>query len=526
MKSRIWREGIISWIIILAIFATGTPAASQSCVSPPEGLVSWWAADGNAIDSSGSNHGMIWNGVNFTDGVTGKAFSFDGIDDYVEVPDEASLSLTNSLTIEAWINPRSLSHRYPAIVKKTGLRGGPSTTHGYTLEFIDRIPQVVLGLYVGDQWFSSPPANVPVGTNTWSHVVATYDGSWIRMYLNGTEIGPATYGPGSIMLSDNPLNIGRDPGHPTDPDRYFDGLIDDVRIYNRALTADEIRSIYRAKEAGVCPTPDAICQDVTVSAGPFCTASASIDNGSFDPDGDPIILTQILEGPYPLGETLATLTATDPKGLAGRCEGTITVVDTTPPSLVPPASLTLSPEPGTCGVSISDTQLGQATVEDNCPGGITITCTGVPVDHLFPVGTTTLTYTATDGGGNTATATQTVTVIDSTIPEITNLSVSPDVLWPANGHMVDVSVGYDLKTNCSKGPMTCSFSVSCNEPIDGSDYSILDEHHLLLRADIAVKGNDRIYTITVTCSGGTGPELEESITVLVPDKKEKKDKKK
>ncbi|KPK88701.1 MAG: hypothetical protein AMJ94_14405, partial [Deltaproteobacteria bacterium SM23_61] len=321
---------------------------------------------------------------------------------------------------------------------------------------------------------------------------------------------------------DNPLNIGRDPGHPNDPDRYFDGLIDDVRIYNRALTADEIRSIYRAREAGVCPTPDAICQDVTVSAGPFCTASASIDNGSFDPDGDPIILTQTPEGPYPLGETLATLTATDPKGLAGRCDGTITVVDTTPPSLVSPAGLNLSLEPGStvCEVFVSDDQLGQATVEDNCPGGLTITRTGVPADHLFQLGTTTLTYTATDAGGNTATATQTVTVIDSTIPEITDLSVSPEVLWPANGKMVDVWVSYNLKTNCSMGPLACSLGVSSNEPIDG-DYSILDEHHLLLRAENEVKGNDRIYTITVTCSDGTGPELNKSITVLVPDKKEK-----
>jgi hypothetical protein len=756
MKSRVWREGIIGWIIILAIFATGTPAASQSCVSPPEGLVSWWAAEGDAIDSLGPNHGMVWNGANFTDGVTGRAFSFDGIDDYVEVPDAASLNLTSALTIEGWINPRSLSHRYPAIVKKSGVRGGSSTSRGYSLEFNDRTPQVVLWLYIGDQWFPSPPAEVPVGTDTWSHVAATYDGTWIRMFLNGTEIGQATYRPGSIALSDNPLNIGRDPANPGDPDRYFDGLIDEVRIYNRpltageigsiyqagsagtcrsqspscvqpaadlvswwpadgdvedfvgmnvgalvngatfapgfvgqafsldgvndfieipdapnlnfssaitiqawinprslptrypaivkksglsggssdttgyslefrdgapqvvlwvylkdqwfssppatvpvgtdtwshvaatydgtsirmylngteigpptykpgniipssdnplniardpanpgdpdryfdglidevmiynrALTAGEIRTIYQAKEAGVCKNhpPAAICQNVNVPAGPTCTASASIDNGSFDPEGDAIALTQSPGGPYPLGSTLATLTVTEAKGVVRQCEGTITVVDTTPPSLVSPASLTLSPEPGTCGVSISDAQLGQATVGDNCPGGMTITRAGVPANHLFPVGTTTITYTVTDAAGNTATATQTVTVIDSTTREITDLSVSPEVLWPANGKMVEVWLGYNLKTDCSAGPMTCQLGVSSNETIDSSDYSILDAHHLLLRAKRDPKGDGRTYTITVICSDGRGPELNKSITVLVPDKNDKGGKK-
>lgn len=505
------------------------PEQPHSCVDPPADLVSWWPADGSANDLPYKNEGFLRNDATFATGFVGQAFDLDGFDDYVEVPDAPSLNLTNAITIETWMNPRSVSNLFPAVVKKSGLSGGRSaTTHGYSLALRYGTPQIFLGLYIGDEWGSTPPGPVSVGTNTWSHVAATYDGTWIRMYVNGTEIGPPTYKPGTITISDNPLNIGRDPASPNDPDRYFDGLIDDVRIYSRALTADEIRSIYRAREGGVCPTPDAICRDVTVSAGPFCTASASIDNGSFDPDGDPIILTQSPEGPYPLGSTLATLTAADPKGLASRCDGAITVVDTTPPSLVPPPPLSLSLEPGStvCGIFVSDDQLEQATVGDNCPGGITITRSGVPADHLFPVGTTTLTYTATDAAGNTAESTQAVAVIDDTVSGITDLSANPEVLWPANRQMVEVWVGYNLRTSCSAGPMACSLSVTSNESIDGSDYSILDEHHLLLRAENSVKGNDRIYTITVTCSGGTGPELIESITVCVPDKKEKGGKKK
>jgi hypothetical protein len=77
--------------------------------------------------------------------------------------------------------------------------------------------------------------------------------------------------------------------------------------------------------------PTAKCKDVTVSAGATCTASASIDNGSFDPDGEAVTLTQSPPGPYSLGPTLVTLTVTDTLNVSATCTGTVTVKDTTPP---------------------------------------------------------------------------------------------------------------------------------------------------------------------------------------------------
>ena len=80
--------------------------------------------------------------------------------------------------------------------------------------------------------------------------------------------------------------------------------------------------------------PTAICQNVTVSAGPNCTANASIDNGSFDPDGsDTITLSQSPAGPYPLGTTSVTLTVTDNHGASNQCVANVTVVDDTPPAI-------------------------------------------------------------------------------------------------------------------------------------------------------------------------------------------------
>lgn len=80
--------------------------------------------------------------------------------------------------------------------------------------------------------------------------------------------------------------------------------------------------------------PVAVCQNVTVLAGPTCTATASIDNGSFDPDpGDTITLSQSPAGPYPLGNTTVTLTVTDSHGAMSSCTAVVTVVDQTPPSV-------------------------------------------------------------------------------------------------------------------------------------------------------------------------------------------------
>jgi hypothetical protein len=123
---------------------------------------------------------------------------------------------------------------------------------------------------------------------------------------------------------------------------------------------------------------------------------------------------------FPVGTTTVTYTATDATGNTASATQVVTVIDKTSPTIAGPASVNVAtgPDATACGIVVSDSTLGMATASDNCTG-VVVARSGLPVGNAFPVGTTTVTYTATDAGNNLATATQTVTVVDNTQPELT-----------------------------------------------------------------------------------------------------------
>jgi len=123
---------------------------------------------------------------------------------------------------------------------------------------------------------------------------------------------------------------------------------------------------------------------------------------------------------FPIGVTTLTYTATDPSGNSSSSTQSVTVTDNTPPVLTVPTAVSAMTGPGatTCGVVVANASLGSASASDNCPG-VGLVRSGVPAGNMFPVGTTTLSYVATDAHGNSSTATQTVTVTDNTPPTLT-----------------------------------------------------------------------------------------------------------
>ena len=219
---------------------------------------------------------------------------------------------------------------------------------------------------------------------------------------------------------------------------------------------------------------------------------------------------------FPIGDTPVTCSST-----AGpTCSFKITVNDTENPTITAPPDISVGNTPGQCSATVNP---GTATTGDNCPG---VTVSGQRSDGLalnapYPLGTTTITWTATDAHDHTATATQKVEVRDAQAPSVTNVSATPSVLRPPDHTMRNVTVNYNAVDNCSA--VTCTLSVTSNEPINGlgdgdrtPDWQIIDAHHVRLRAERSGTGAGRIYTITITCRDGAGNQTVKQTQVKVP----------
>ncbi|MCC6744959.1 MAG: alpha/beta fold hydrolase [Acidobacteria bacterium] len=155
--------------------------------------------------------------------------------------------------------------------------------------------------------------------------------------------------------------------------------------------------------------PTARCRNVTVAAGQGCMANANVDNGSSDPDGGSVSITQTPGGPYPLGVTSVVLTVTDSQGATSQCNATVTVLDTILPVFpVSPPGVDVRATPGSTAAAVS---FPTPIATDAC-GAVVVSC--VPASGSeFPLGQTTVTCTAIDVGGNTSSATFTVYVRNS-----------------------------------------------------------------------------------------------------------------
>ena len=198
-------------------------------------LVAWWKFDeGNgsiAHDiSNNSNDGVI-HGAIWTTGKLGSALEFDGMNDYVDCGNDASLDITDELTVESWINWKGGGAVYHVIFTK-----------GYYI--LGSNYYMMVGRD-GTFYFSifSQSINVEnaISPNTWIHVAGTYDGNIRKAYING-ELRASKALSLPVHTNNQPLFIGK-----ANPGYYpFKGAIDDVKIYNRALTPEEILAHYQA----------------------------------------------------------------------------------------------------------------------------------------------------------------------------------------------------------------------------------------------------------------------------------------
>ncbi|MCD6155065.1 MAG: LamG domain-containing protein [Candidatus Verstraetearchaeota archaeon] len=202
-----------------------------------KGLVLWLkfneGSGSKVYDSSFyNNHGTI-NGAVWVNGKFGKALEFDGVDDYVEVPHSESLNITDEITFLAWINPAEESVNNNKNIIEKNVAGPIFWTRnlaGYPY----------FGCVI-DETFRSVAATTKLIPNQWQLIGGYYDGTELAIIING-KISNTVSITGSLSTSDNPITIGVD--NTLTSGYFFNGTIDEVRIYNRALSAEEIQILY------------------------------------------------------------------------------------------------------------------------------------------------------------------------------------------------------------------------------------------------------------------------------------------
>jgi hypothetical protein len=235
----------------------------------PAGLVSWWPGDGNADDIAGGHHGAILGGLGFAPGMAGDAFSLDSVDDGVEVPNTGGVfDLVSQWTIDAWVFPNELGVGRPIVWKQSRVGNfqsyslsaniGPMPeSTGNNLNACEAVGPV----FGAERERAADDKDFRVCSLThdlpgrWYHVAASWDGTELAIYVDGVEENRLTVGSGVAYTSSDPLWIGNTTQTNSPQPRFWDGLIDEVKIFNRALDASEIQAIFDAGSAGKCKPP-------------------------------------------------------------------------------------------------------------------------------------------------------------------------------------------------------------------------------------------------------------------------------
>ena len=214
---------------------SGTASATTQASSTVVGLVAAYGfiegSGSTTADASGSsNTGTISGATWTTSGRYGNALSFNGTSSRVNINDANSLDLRTGMTLEAWVYPTSLTGWRTVMLKEI------SGDLSYGIYASDDASRPAVYINIGGSELSVQ-GTASISLNTWTHLAGTYDGAMLRLFVNGSQVGTRAT-TGSIGVSTNPLRIGGNAIW----GEYFSGRIDEVRIYNRALTPTEIQT--------------------------------------------------------------------------------------------------------------------------------------------------------------------------------------------------------------------------------------------------------------------------------------------
>jgi len=321
-----FRTGTIT--IANQTFTVSQAGAVPSCttISPP---IAWWRAEGSAADSFAINNGSLVGGATYDNGEVGRAFSFDGISGYFYAPTTGLPSGSSNRTIELWVKAESMPNKYGTLAYYGGGSGEGTGYRIYTGN--DRLYFAQGGAPIGD---------VAMQPSQWHHVAVTNQSTSVTLYLDGRAVAskvlPINTTSGSSFFLGNGLK----------------GLIDEVAVYDRALTGVEIHSIFAAGITGKCerpPTMDGFSPAsgvvgtvVTLTGTNFTKANVvkfNNTNATFSVTSDTVISATV-----PSGATTGVISVAAPTGKS-ISTGNFTVFQV-------PTITGFSPSSGTIGQSV------------------------------------------------------------------------------------------------------------------------------------------------------------------------------
>jgi len=502
---------------IQKIYNAGPEGKCRPCTPPPSGMVSWWMAENNPNDSVGTNDGTLMNGATYATGMVGQAFSFDGADDYIDAGNNINLA-NQSFSFSLWAkrattNAEIILGQGIAAVHQ-GLHVGFRTANTFTFDFYSGT------LDVTDATFSD---------SNWHHWAGTYNASTQvrKLYRDGALIGNdviAHYqGTGAFLIGKTTAAAGFS---------TFGGLLDEVQVYNSALTADEIAAIYNARSSGICApdsTPDpfsftdqtgvnisTIIQSDTITVSGInvrtdisitsCTGTNCeyrINSGSWTStagkvnNGDTIQVRQTSSGSYSTQTDLVLDIGgvTDTFSVTTILSHTLKITKTGSGT----GKVTSSPAGIDCGSTCSD-QFGEGEVvaltptpdisstfagwsgDSDCSDGQVTMSTDVNCTATFDLKSYTITATAGTGGSINPPGNVVVTYGSDQ-----NFTITPDTCY----HIVDVSAD-----GISKGAIT-NYSFT----------NVMDSH--------TISASFAIDTYTITATAGTGGSILPSGGIVV-----------
>ena len=477
---------------------------------PTGGLVAAYGYDelsgSTTADLSGNNNnGTFGSGITrTTQGKFGGALVFDGAN-FVTIPDAASLNLTTGMTLEAWVYPTVALSGWKGVI----IKEGTSQFSYFLYANTDGNNQAVM-VNIGGEQIALGGSAAPV--NTWTHLAGTYDGLTLRLYINGVEVA-AQPRSGQIGIFSGPIRIGGNSAL----GEYFQGRIDEVRIYNRALTQTEVQADMNAPLSGT-PPPDTTAPAVaiashtnnqTVTSSPITVSGTASDSGV----GNNGISSVTVNGVAATGGTATgSATANWSQSVAlNPGANTITVVarDASTNQNSTTVSITVSYAPP-AGDTTSPTVAITSHTNNQTVTSSPVTVAGTATDSgLGNNGISSVTVNGVAATGGTATGSATANWSRSTTlsPGANTITVvARDASTNQNSTTVSITVSYTPPAGDTTGPTVAITSHTNNQTVTSSPITVAGT------ATDSGLGNNGISSVTVNGVAATGGTATGSAT--------------